>query len=128
MRQAIEAYLAVRRAGGFALTNDDHLLHSYARFAAERGESRVRTATAVAWAARSTSVVQRDVRLKCVCRFARFVRLEDAGHELPPAGHFACHKTRRLPYLYTDTELERLIGAALQLGPGRERINFINDS
>lgn len=117
MRQAIEAYLAVRRTSGFKLKNDDYLLHSYARFVAARGESRVLTATAVAWAARSTSVVQRDVRLKCVCRFARFVRLEDEGHELPPAGHFACQKTRRLPYLYTDTELEHLIEAALQLGP-----------
>ena len=117
MRQAIEAYLAVRRAGGFALTNDDHLLHSYAHFAAERGESWVRMATAVAWAARSTSVVQRDVRLKSVCRFARFVRLEDERHELPPAGHFACRKMRRLPYIYSDAALERLIEAALQLGP-----------
>jgi integrase len=122
MRQAIEAYLAVRRTSGFELKKDDYLLHSYARFAAERGESRVCAATAVAWAARSTSVVQRDVRLKTVCRFARFVRLEDEGHELPPAGHFACHKTRRLPYLYSDAELERLIGAALQLGaPGALR-------
>jgi len=117
MRQVIEAYLAVRRTSGFKLKNDDYLLHSYARFAAERGELRVRMATAVAWAARSTSAAQRDVRLKCVCRFARFVRLEDEGHELPPAGHFACHKPRRLPYLYTDAELERLIEAALQLGP-----------
>ena len=117
MRQAIEAYLAVRRTSGFELANDDYLLHSFARFAAERGESRVCAPTAVAWAAQSTSVVQRDVRLKTVCRFARFVRLEDKGHELPPARCFACHKTRRLPYLYTDTELERLIEAALQLGP-----------
>ena len=112
MKQAIEAYLAVPRTSGFELTNDDYLLHSYARFAAERGESRVYTATALAWAARSTSVVQRDVRLKSVCRFARFVRLEDEGHELPPTAHFACRKTRRLPYLYSDAELERLIGAA----------------
>jgi integrase len=117
MRQSIEAYLAVRRTGGFALTNDDYLLHSYAHFATERGESWVRTATAVAWAARSTSVVQRDVRLKSVCRFARFVRLEDERHELPPAGYFACRKTRRLPYLYSDAALERLIKAAWQLGP-----------
>jgi integrase len=117
MRQAIEAYLAVRRTSGFELKKDDYLLHSYARFAAERGESRVCAATAVAWAARSTSVVQRDVRLKTVCRFARFVRLEDERHELPPAGYFACQKTRRLPYLYSDAELERLIEAALQLGP-----------
>lgn len=117
MRQAIEAYLGVRRTSGFELKNDDYLLHSYGRFAAERGESRVCAATAVAWAARTTSVVQRDVRLNTVCRFARFVCLEDAGHELPPAAHFACRKTRRLPYLYSDAELERLIEAALQLGP-----------
>jgi len=117
MKQAIETYLAVRRTSGFELTNDDYLLHRYARFAAERRESWVRKATAVAWAARSTSVVQRDVRLKTVCRFAHFVRLEDDRHELPPAGHFACQKTRRLPYLYSDAELERLIEAALQLGP-----------
>lgn len=117
MKQAIEDYLAVRRTSGFELANDDYLLRSYARFAAERGESRVRTATAITWAARSTSVVQRDVRLKSVCRFARFVHLEDERHELPPEGYFACHKTRRLPYIYSDAELERLIKAALQLGP-----------
>jgi len=117
MKQAIEAYLALRRISGFELKNDEYLLRSYARFAAEHGESRVCTTTAITWAGHSTSVVQRDVRLKTVCRFVRFVRLEDEGHELPPAEHFACHKTRRLPYIYSDAELERLIKAALQLGP-----------
>jgi integrase/recombinase XerD len=117
MRQAIETYLALRRTSGFELTNDDYLLHSYARFAAERGESHVHTTTAITWAAQSTSVAQRDARLKTVCRFARFVRLEDERHELPPAEHFACHKTRRLPTIYSDAELERLIKSALQLGP-----------
>lgn len=117
MKQAIEAYLALRRSSGFELKKDDYLLHSYARFAAERGESQVRTATAIKWAAQSISVAQRDIRLKTVCRFARFVRLEEEGHELPPAEHFACHKTRRLPYIYSNIELEHLIKAALQLGP-----------
>jgi integrase/recombinase XerD len=117
MIHVIEAYLAVRRIGGFELKNDDYLLRSYARFAAERGEGHVRTATAIQWASQSKSVAQRDVRLKSVCRFARFVRLEDEGHELPPMGHFAYHKTRRLPYIYSGAELERLINAALQLGP-----------
>lgn len=117
MIQAIEDYLAVRRSGGFELNNDDYLLRSYARFAAERGEGCVRTSTAITWASQSISVAQRDVRLKTVCRFARFVRLEDEGHELPPAGYFAYHKTRRLPYIYSDAELESLIKAALRLGP-----------
>jgi hypothetical protein len=33
--------------GGFALENDDYLLRSCARFAAERGEAYVRTSTAI---------------------------------------------------------------------------------
>jgi integrase len=117
MIQAVESYLAVRRTGGFELKNDDYLLRSYARFSAERGEGRVRTSTAIEWASQSTSVAQRDVRLKTVCRFASFVCLEDQRHELPPARHFAYRKTRRLPYIYSGAELERLIEAALQLGP-----------
>ena len=117
MIPAIETYLAVRRTGGFELKNDDYLLRSYACFAAERGEGHVRSSTAIQWASQSRSVAQRDARLKSVCRFARFVRLEEEGHELPPAKHFAFHKTRRLPYIYSDAELERLIKAALQLGP-----------
>ncbi len=117
MIQAIEVYLAVRRAGGFELSKDDYLLRSYARFAAERGEGHVRTSTAIEWASQSVSVAQRDVRLKSVCRFARFIRLEEEGHDLPPVGHFASYKKRRLPHIYSDAELERLLKAALQLGP-----------
>lgn len=117
MIQAIEAYLAVLRAGGFELKNDEYVLRSFARFAAEQGEGCVHTSTAINWACQSSSVAQRDFRLKTVCRFARFVRLEDDRHELPPAGYFAYHKTRRLPYIYSDAELDRLILAALALGP-----------
>jgi len=117
MIDAIEAYLAVRRTGGFELNKDNYLLRSYARFAMERGEGHVRTSTAIEWASQSVSVAQRDVRLKSVCRFVRFIGLEQEGHELPPAGHFVYHKARRLPYIYSDTELERLFKAALQLGP-----------
>ena len=117
MIDAIEAYLAVRRTGGFELKNDDYLLRSYARFAIERGEGHVRTSTAIEWASQSVSVAQRDVRLKSVCRFASFIRLEEEAHELPPAGHFTYYKARRLPYIYSDAELERLLKVALQLGP-----------
>ncbi|MEE8135292.1 MAG: tyrosine-type recombinase/integrase [Gemmatimonadales bacterium] len=117
MIQAIEAYLAVHRTGGFVLSNDEYLLRSYARFAAERGEEHVRAAIAITWASQSPSLAQRDARLKSVCRFARFVRLEDDAHELPPARHFAHHKVRRLPHIYSDAEIERLINVALALGP-----------
>lgn len=117
MNSAIEAYLALRRSAGFALINDAYRLHSYARFAAERGEVYIRAQSAIAWAGQACSLAQRDARLRSVCRFADFVRLEDPAHERPPERHFAHHKPRRVPYIYSDAELERLLNAARALGP-----------
>src|SRR5581483_10095051 len=69
MLNAVEAYLSLRRATGFAMQNAECLLKSFAAFAAERGQTRVHTQTAIDWAAHGPSIAQRDARLKAVCRF-----------------------------------------------------------
>src|SRR5260370_25165543 len=115
MLKAIEAYLALRRATGFAMLNAEYLLASFAAFANERGQTHVHVQTAIDWATRGPSVAQRDARLKTVCRFVRHVRVEDARHELPPINHFGARKTRRSPHIYSAAEIDRLIEAALQL-------------
>jgi integrase/recombinase XerD len=115
MLKAIEAYLALRRAAGFAMLNVEYLLKSFAAFATECGQTHVHAQTAIDWATRGPSVAQRDVRLKAVCRFVRHVRVEDARHELPPANHFGARKTRRPPHIYSTAEINRLIEAALLL-------------
>jgi integrase/recombinase XerD len=117
MLKAIEAYLDLRRATGFAMSNAEYLLKSFAAFAAERGQTHVHAQTAIDWAALGPSVAQRDARLKAVCRFVRHVRIEDDQHELAPANHFGAHKRRRPPHIYSDAELNCLIEAALRLGP-----------
>lgn len=117
MLKAIEAYLALRRATGFAMLNAECLLRSFAAFATQRGQRHVHTQTAIEWAALGPSVAQRDTRLKAVCRFVRHVRVEDARHELPPANHFGARKTRRLPHIYSAADIDRLIEAALRLRP-----------
>ena len=101
MLKAIEHYLALRRATGFAMLNAEYLLKSFAALATERGQSHVNTQTAIDWASRGPSVAQRDARLKAVCRFVRHVRVEDARHELPPVNHFGARKTRRSPHIYS---------------------------
>ena len=68
MIHAAENYVAVRRAGGFEVVKAEGLLRSFARFATARGETHVRTATAIDWATLGVSVAQRDERLKTVCR------------------------------------------------------------
>ncbi|HMG96264.1 MAG TPA: tyrosine-type recombinase/integrase, partial [Gemmatimonadaceae bacterium] len=107
----------LRRATGFAMSNAEYLLKSFAAFAAERGQTHVRAQTAIDWAALGPSVAQRDARLKAVCRFVRHVQIEDGRHELPPANHFGAHKRRRPPHIYSDAEFNCLIEAALRLGP-----------
>ena len=117
MTPAVDSYLAMRHAAGFHLVNSEYLLRSFARCAAERGETHVRTATAIEWACRSPSVAQRDTRFKTVCRFARYMHTEDDRHDVPPRDHFGYRKTRRVPYIYSNGEINRLMHAAGQLGP-----------
>ena len=117
MLNAIETYLALRRATGFAMSTAECLLKSFAAFAAERGQTHVVSQTAIDWAALGPTVAQRDARLRAVCRFVRHVQVEDVGHKLPPANHFGACNRRRTPHIYTTDEIGRLIEAALRLRP-----------
>jgi integrase/recombinase XerD len=107
----------MRQAAGFDLVNAEYLLRSFARMAAERGETHVRAATAIEWASRGPTVAQRVARLRTICRFARYVQPEDGRHEIPPVKHFGTHHIRRVPHIYSRADITRLIDAARQLGP-----------
>ena len=50
LMQAIDTYLALRRAAGFRLRATERYLRYFARFASARGETHVRSQTAVDWA------------------------------------------------------------------------------
>lgn len=113
----VDSYLAVRRAAGFALVDDEPYLRSFARFADEREDTHVRAETAVAWAALGRSSSQRGHRLDVVRRLARHLQVEDSRHEVPPEGVFVWERRRRPPYIYSSVELHRLLEAALALSP-----------
>lgn len=117
LMQAVESYLQVRRAAGFDLLVPGHLLRNFARFAAEQGDTYVRTTTAIAWAVRAPSVRQRDRRLKSVIRFARHVRAEDVAHEVPPGNVFAAPRVRPLPHIFTPDQVCGVLEEAGRLGP-----------
>ena len=63
MIAAVQAYLALRRAAGFDMSNAGYLLASFAGFAVARNDTHVLSATAIAWASQAPSVAQRDARL-----------------------------------------------------------------
>jgi integrase len=115
--QAVDTYLAIRRAMGFALDHTEGYLRNFARFALARGDTYILAATAVDWASRTTSEAQRHNRLHTVIRFARFMAAEDARHEIPPTGLFWGRRQRPRPYIFSDDEIAQLLGAASRLGP-----------
>lgn len=117
MITAVETYLAVRRLGGFALSNTEYLLRSFVAYASTQGDAVVRTTTVVAWASLGPSVAQRHRRYETVRHFATQVHLDDPRHEVPAARYFGYRKTRRPPRLYTVSEIDQLLAAAAELRP-----------
>jgi integrase len=117
LTDALDTYLAVRRAAGFDLVDDERNLRSFVRFACARGDTLIVASTAITWAGNGKSESQRANRLKMIIRFARFSYAADSHHEVPPQGVFCSRRHRPIPYLYTDDEVSALMAQASRLGP-----------
>jgi len=116
LSQAVESYLAVRRACGFALKSQGNLLQSFAAFSEARGKQFVNSDIAIEWAGLARSVRQRARRLGEVIRFARYVRAEDPSHELPSPVFGRDMRFRPIPYIFSPDNVVRLVEAAAQSG------------
>jgi integrase/recombinase XerD len=117
IREAIDSYLALRRAQGFVFRVQERLIREFARFACQRGDGHIRTSTVLDWASQPSSLCSRDHRLRIVAAFAHHLQLEDPQHEIPPANVFGFRKTRRIPFIFTPEQIHRFLEAATQLRP-----------
>jgi len=116
LAQAVESYLAVRRACGFELKCQGNLLRSFAAFSEANGQAYVCSETALQWAGLARSVRQRARRLGEVIRFARYVHAEDRRHEVPPPVFGSEKGPRPVPYILSADDIQRLVQAASQSG------------
>jgi integrase/recombinase XerD len=116
LTQAVESYLAVRRATGFELKSEGNLLRSFARFSDASGKHYVCAETAIEWAGSARSLSTRAGRLGEVIRFARYIRAEDQRHELPPPVFGKENRSRPVPYIFSRDDVRRLVQAASELG------------
>lgn len=110
----MERYISLRQTLGFQLRELSGSLRGFARFAATRNDTHVRTSTAVDWATDAPSTHARYIRLRNVALLARFLHAEDPTHEVPP-NQFHASTQRRLPYIYSPGEIAQLVGAASRL-------------
>lgn len=116
LTQAVESYLGVRRAMGFALHSEGSLLQSFANYSDAAGKSHICNETAIQWAGVARLATTRARRLGQVSRFARYLRAEDQRHEIPPT-IFGCEKgPRPVPYIFSVDNVKRLVEAASGLG------------
>ena len=111
----VERYLTLRRTVGYKLLNTGRNLQAFARSASDKGDTHIRAATAVQWAAQASTPHARSVRLHDVVLLARFLYAEDATHEIPPARYFQVRVVRQPPYIYAPAEIGQLLAAAHRL-------------
>jgi integrase/recombinase XerD len=114
--EAVNTYLAVRRAGGFALRCADFHLKSFAAFSEARGQHLISSDIAIEWAGLARSESQRACRLGTVIRFARYLRAEDQRHDVPPAMFGAERPPRPTPYILPPEAIRQLVDAASRSG------------
>jgi integrase/recombinase XerD len=110
----VERYVLLRQTLGYKLRDKGGNLRTFARFAADKGDTHVCASTAGEWAAGAPSAHARHVRLRDVAHLARFLHAEDPAHQIP--SNLSHLSTRRpLPYIYAPEEIGQLIGAARRL-------------
>jgi integrase/recombinase XerD len=117
MTRLLDDYLALRRAAGFQLRVQEGLLRNFAKFATQRGEAFVRTQTALEWAGLAPSAGQRGHRLDIVRIFARYARIENSRHEVPPVGVFSSRRPPHRPFIFTADQIRQVLQYAAKLPP-----------
>lgn len=119
LRQAIQAYLDLRRSLGFKLRDAGLCLAKFAAFMEARDAPHVTTSLALAWVRQwpSAQLSTWAQRLGYVRGFARYHVANDPQTEIPPPGLLPFRPHRARPYLYSDEDIARLLQGALDLPP-----------
>lgn len=118
LREDLDRHISLHHAIGFKFRTQSLLLRNFVAYAEARGDQLVSANRILAWAVEAPSPEQRRNRLLEARRFAIAMHAEDSRHEVPAAdalgrGLF----TRRIPYIYSQEDIRRLMDAAASLSP-----------
>jgi integrase/recombinase XerD len=116
LSDSVGSYLSLRRGLGYRLKEVGLHLTSFAAYSDQRGYQHIRAQAVIEWAGQAPSLVQRARRLGDVARFARYLKAEDARHEIPPKIFGSEHYSRPTPYILSGEQIIRLLQLAGQSG------------
>lgn len=111
-------YLALRRSLGHKLEEHTRRLPSFVAYLEQSGNTTVTIDAALVWAQQPGYPPGSSVpphRLSIARGFARFMSGIDPATEIPPPGLLPAHRSRRIPYLYTPTDIQALMRAANEI-------------
>src|SRR5258708_6296517 len=114
----VRAYLARRRALGFRLRSEGHLLLSFGRYAdREKPGGLLTKKIAITWASLPKDVARHcwARRLEVVRRLAKHLAVDEPRTEIPPRHLFGPAQRRSRPFIYTLRQICQIMRAARQL-------------
>ena len=118
LREALDDYLTVRRTLGFKLKNASYLLPKLVAYVEQAGATTITSELALTWARQpAENPIQWSERLKAVRAFARHLQSLDPRTEIPPAYVLPARRCRTAPYLYSASDIAKLMHAAHLLEP-----------
>jgi integrase/recombinase XerD len=113
----VDDYLRLRRALGFKLKEDGHLLGQFIAYVEAAGATTVSSELAIGWARLPEGVHpnQWAKRLRVARGFAGYLQTIDPAAEIPPPDVFPVRRQRATPYLFSERDIGRLLQEARQL-------------
>jgi integrase/recombinase XerD len=115
----VDDYLRLRRGLGFKLERAGQILPQLVSHLEAAGANTVTRELAISWAKLPARARPQHwaARLAIARAFAAYLQTIDPETEVPPAGVFAVRYQRPTPYLWSDTDIRRLLEAACALTP-----------
>jgi integrase/recombinase XerD len=117
LEQALKDYLRIRRSLGFLLREPATCLRNLVAFLRAQRASYITTELALRWATQPTKDQPSTWawRLGMVRRFAIWLSAFEPRTEIPPVGLLPHHYRRKLPHIYSDEEIEKLLRRTQEL-------------
>lgn len=116
LSNSIEEYIGFNRSLGRKMKQDASYLRNFSAFMCAKKKQSISEDLAVEWATLPKSVQPHTwtVRLATIRRFARFRLMQDRKTQIPENNRLNSKYRRRHPHIYSDTEVQLLLAAALK--------------
>ena len=119
LAEHVQDYLRLRRALGFKLRFEGEALPQLVAYLTAAGTRTVTADLAIAWAGlpQGAKPITLAHRLGAARGFAKYLQTIDPTAQVPPSGIWSTRSPRPAPYLWSQTDIIRLLNAARGLNP-----------